>query len=71
MYLCTCGKVAENGGFGAVFGVPSATLLPGSAPGRFQALGPSFHDFEPSSFILGDTPPQAKFVVNVSPFSAA
>ena len=34
---------------GAVFGVPSTTLL-GSAPGRFKALGPSFHDCPRASF---------------------
>jgi hypothetical protein len=58
--------MAEMAALGAVFGVPSTTL-PGSAPGRFKALGPSSRDFESSSFNLGDTSPQAKFAVNASP----
>jgi hypothetical protein len=64
MYPHTDEKMAENGGFGAVFGAPSTTL-PGSPPGRFKALAPSFHD-RASSFILGDTLSQAKFTVNES-----
>jgi hypothetical protein len=68
MYPHTYEKVAENGGFGAVFGVPSTTL-PGSAPGRFKALAPSFHDIEPRasfSVILS----RKRSLLSMSPSSA-